>query len=123
MEQLFIEANGAEYSVEISEDAMWYRGDAYPIDRWERLDTKETGWSYQSRSKGGEMHDSLNDDCKLMFSFLFCWRGVWEGRIYFPDGEEYWCEDLKEMYLLWDKIQAVLKDKIRAKEPDRVFED
>lgn len=122
MEQIFIEVEHEEFSVEFEEKNGWYDGNVYPIDRWEHLPTGNKGWSYQSKSSGGETHEKLNEDCRNMFGFLFVWRGVWEGRIYFKD-DEYWSEELKTMSDLWDKIEPIMKDKIRQKEPDRSFDD
>lgn len=42
-----------------------------------------------------------------------CWRGVWEGRIYF-DHEEYWSEDLKKLSELFSThIEPWCKNYIR----------
>ena len=121
MEQTFIEVEHEEFSVEFEEKNGWYDGNIYPISRWSKS-TGETGWSYQSKSIGGHTHDEINDDVRNMFGFLFVWRGVWEGRIYFKD-DEYWSEEIKTMSDLWEKIEPILKDKIRQKDPDRSFDD
>ena len=94
----------------------WIRGWFYYISYWENLNG-QTGWHYLSKSDSSVTYDEVNDNVRIMFSFSFVWRGVWEGRIYFSD-DEYWSEELKTISILWDKIEAILKDKIRENNPD-----
>lgn len=54
---------------------------------------------------------------RVFFEFSFCWRGVWEGRIYFQQ-EEFWHEDLAVINDAWDQIEKILKDKIKSDNPD-----
>lgn len=121
MQRVFIGVEHEKFAVEFEEKNGWYDGNVYPIDEWNKA-TGETGWSYQSKSSGGDMHDTLNDDCRIMFAFLFVWRGVWEGRIYFKD-DEYWSEELRTMADVWDKLQPILKDKIRQANPEYTYDD
>lgn len=93
-------------------------GVVYPITYWTKFETKESGWSYNSASSGGETHDHLNNDCEIYFEFIFCWKGVWEGRIYFPDDAEYWSEDLRIIADVWDQVEANLKQRIKLSNPD-----
>lgn len=52
-----------------------------------------------------------------------CWRGVWEGRIYFTDNE-YRGEELKEMANLYEnKIVPWCKDFIKSREPYGYYGD
>ena len=122
MEQIFIEVEHEKFLVEFEEKNGWYNGNVYPITKWEHRQDGKKGWSYNSKTSGGDTHEKLNDDVRVMFSFLFVWRGVWEGRIYFKD-DEYWSGELKTMSDLWDRLEPILKDKIRQKEPDRSFDD
>ena len=39
--------------------------------------------------------------CLKKLEGSFCWRGVWEGRLYFPD-EEYWGEEIAELSELYN---------------------
>lgn len=121
MERIFIDVGSEKFSIEFDVDNGWYGGDVYPISEWYRLNG-DSGWSYQSKTSGGEMHDTLNDDCRVMFSFLFVWRGVWDGRIYFKD-DEYWSGELKTMTNVWDKLEPILKDKIRKDNPSNTYDD
>lgn len=117
-----IEARGQLFSVEMTEAEGRYAGNVYPISEWERPWTGEKGWAYESQTSGGDTHEHLNSDCRILFEFSFCWRGVWEGRIYFKD-EEYWGEELSTMSALWDKMQPLLKEKIRQSRPNEQFND
>lgn len=51
------------------------------------------------------------------FDYTFCWRGVWEGRVYFKDSE-YWSEDLFLMFKIWTILENRLKEKIRENDAD-----
>ena len=66
-------------------------------------------------------YEKANDDCRILFEFMFCWRGCWEGRIQFPNEEEFWCEQLKEFSALWDIIEKRLKKIIIENNPDCDF--
>ena len=120
MEKIIIEANGEDFSVEFERDDNWYEGNVYQVDQYSN--DRETFYRYNSATDGGITHGELNDDCRVMFRFLFCYRGVWEGRIYFPDDEEYWSEELKTIAAVWDKIEVILKDRIKTENPSFIFE-
>lgn len=45
-------------------------------------------------------------DAYVLFNFTLTWRGGWDDRIYFPDDEEYFGDQLKEIYKVW---QVALK--------------
>jgi len=51
------------------------------------------------------------------FDYTYCWRGVWEGRIYFRDSE-YWSEDISLINEIWIILENKLKETIRQKNPD-----
>ena len=121
MEKIIIEANNELFSVEFERDDNWYEGNVYPVDKYSN--GLETIYSYESNTEGGLTHEELNDDCRVMFRFLFCYRGVWEGRIYFPDDEEYWSEELKTISEVWDKIEVILKDMIKTENPSFIFDE
>ncbi len=69
-------------------------------------------------------HEDTTDHTKAVcwYEFSFCYRGVWEGRIYFKN-EEFWHEDLATIHESWGIIQASLQKKIAADNPDYAFED
>ncbi len=61
--------------------------------------------------------------CLMRFGGWFCWRGVWEGRLYFTD-DEYWGEELSEMSELYNKhIVPWCKDFIKKQRPDGCFDE
>lgn len=77
-------------------------------------------WEYSSNAS----FDFITDlkDARIWFEFLFCWRGVWEGRIYFKD-DEYWCEEMKTIPKIWKQIEVVLKNKIKSDNPNDKFNE
>lgn len=119
-DKLFIGIENSETHVVhiFVEDSMRFNGVVYPITYWQNTITKESGWSYDSNLVGGETYDNLNSDCSVLFEFNFCWRGVWEGRIYFPNDAEYWSEDLKIIDNVWDQIEINLKQRIKLLNTD-----
>lgn len=62
------------------------------------------------------------DDARVMFEFSYCWRGVWEGCIYFKD-EEYWSLEIKQMAEAWDKVESIVKQLIKSENPDYKYFD
>jgi len=50
-----------------------------------------------------------------LFQGTFRWKGVWEGRIYFQEEEEFWGSDLKEMTDLYENhIVPYCKEQIKS---------
>ena len=118
-EVLRLEINGEFFIVHIDPvREKEYQGEVYFAYFWTKLNSGENGVSYASESEGGEMHETLTTDCKKAFSFSFCWRGVWEGRVYFPNDKEFWSEELKSMSDLWLVLEKDLEDKIKKENPD-----
>lgn len=108
-----ITALGEEFAVLFERDddyAMRWHGEAYPIYKY-----SDGEYSFISNQSSDSESDIKKARC--MFHFSFCWRGVWEGRIYFKD-EEYWSEELSTMSNLWDQIEARLKKQIKQDNPD-----
>lgn len=66
--------------------------------------TDENGTSvmYVDENNGFEPLSEFGERATKRFSGSYCWRGVWEGRIYFRDDDEYWGEELKEMADLYE---------------------
>ena len=64
---------------------------------------------YESIKDGGGTEDI--NEARHWFDFSFCWRGVWEGRIYFKD-DEYWSEEMKTISELWDRLEVFLKKEL-----------
>jgi hypothetical protein len=57
-----------------------------------------------------------SDENRHYFDYNFCWRGVWEGRIYFTD-KEYWSEDISLINQIWIILENKLKEIIRESDP------
>lgn len=73
-------------------------------------------YNYEYASKSSpDYYDCINDDCRIMFDFSFCYRGVWEGRIYFKDSE-YWGGELQDMNDAWNYMQDAFKKLIMINE-------
>ncbi|MGC2239128.1 MAG: hypothetical protein WA584_23435 [Pyrinomonadaceae bacterium] len=121
-QQLFFDVEGYSFVVNFTgPENTLIEGKAYPIQYWSQNGTNENrGWSY-ILSHDGSMCDELNDACRILFKFSFCWRGIWEGRIYFLD-DEYWTEELKPMSALWDAIEKHLKKFIKQANPEYDYE-
>lgn len=84
-----------------------------------------TGEVFQGETESNEvLYYSLTDgalvedktQARRLFNFSYCWRGVWEGRIYFTD-EEYWSSELAELSKLWDFIEHHCKMLIKSRFP------
>ncbi len=110
-----------DYLIRINlETANWLSGQVYNIIEF--IDTKNNrkeGWAFQSEN--GDITDNV-DEAIIMFEFSFCWRGVWDGRIYFKQ-DEYWDSDLADMADLWKEIEILLKEKIKSLDPHNYYED
>jgi hypothetical protein len=120
MEVKLFEARGSHFLVHIKQDelaTMMYSGAVY----W-AIEFSKNGESmiyYQSDENGmNNPHKEFNEDCKKAYDFRFCWRGVWEDRVYMKSDEELYCGDLRELADLWDQIEIYLKDRIKTENPD-----
>ena len=100
----------------------------YPVTDvtdWEKGSTGEKGMSYHDKVEGvNEMHDQFEDGkCLKKLEGSFCWRGVWEGRLYFPD-EEYWDSELAELSKLYnDCILPWCKNFIKERDPHKYYDE
>lgn len=117
MEIINIQSKIQHYSVFIeNKHTMRHEGSVYLSD----ISDDKKPYFY-NREKGSEIEDEINSDCQKLFDFSFCWRGVWEGRIYFVE-DEYFSDDLADIVYVWDKIQSHLKDKIKKENIDYIFD-
>lgn len=121
MNKTILSIDHNKYSVEYNEDGMWYKGSVYPVSVCD-FDGEDKLF-YISQTDGTDILSHADvANVRVLFDFSFCYRGVWEGRIYFKD-DEYWSEELMEMAKLWDEIQIVLKEKIKGQNPKQLFVD
>lgn len=117
---LFLEFNLGEVAIHLSVDSIGhFEGSVYPITRWTGQNST-SGFSYNS-AKSSDLVDTI-EEARNYFDFSFCWRGVWEGRIYFKD-DEYWSEELQSMAEIWAKLEVELKKRIRATRPTEKLDD
>lgn len=74
---------------------------------------------YVDKENDPDMRETFEEGkCLVKMTGSYVWRGVWEGRLYFPD-EEYWSEDLKELSDLFSTfIEPQCKEFIRSKNPN-----
>ncbi len=120
MEKVFINVGNSNYVIHLEKDEHYKEGLVYPIDLYH--DRKEPPLFTYHINEGGGGHLGTEEGARCLFEFSFCWRGIWEGRIYFKD-DEYWSEELEELKNLWDKIQAVFKERIKKEFPDNVYSE
>ena len=98
--------------------------EVYPVQDWTHLPTGKEGMSYIEKENEPDEREEVEDGkCLTKLEGSFCWRGVWEGRLYFTD-DEYWGEDIEELSRLYnDKILPWCKDFIKNREPDNTYDD
>lgn len=117
MEKIFIIGEDNSFVVHLTRNEHWKEGAVYPINKYDGSQGIEYG--YQSDKDGSHLDTEKGATC--LFEFAFCWRGVWEGRIYFKE-EEYFSEDLVTIKTVWDMIEAILKDRIKKERPDLIYD-
>lgn len=90
--------------------------EVYPIIEWEK--DGKMGFSYVSKKDEPDLIDEFKEDeCVKKFEGSYCWRGIWEGRLYFTD-DEYWEGELSEMAELYENhIVPQCKEFIKLREP------
>ena len=119
IEKIFININYEDFVIHLKlcEGAYMVYGEVYPIQKYYINNNNDQDWGYLlSSNKDIYEPQEPNNDCRKLFDFSFCWRGCWEGRIYFKD-DEYWSEELKTMSELWDILILQLKEKIKINNP------
>lgn len=97
--------------------------ECYPVTDWEKLGTGEKGMSYTDKENEPDLRDKFEDGkCLKKLEGSFCWLGVWEGRLYFPD-EEYWGEEIAELSELYNNyILPWCKDFIKERDPHNYYD-
>jgi hypothetical protein len=120
MEKIIVDLGNESFIIHLSKDEHWKEGLVYPIDKY--VNRKEPPlFSYHS-SEGGCIHLETDKGARCLFEFSFCWRGIWEGRIYFKD-DEYWSDELQTITKLWNKIEDIFKERIKKENPDNEYDD
>lgn len=95
----------------------------YPVSQWTGMNN-ESGWSYYNKTDS-DHHDVFSEEhSKMIFYGSYRWRGVWESRIYFPDGEEYWGSELMEMARIFKEwVAPWCKEWLQKQQPEFKMED
>lgn len=101
----------------------WLNFEAYPIKDWQNING-ESGISYIDKENEPEDRYVFEEGkCLKKFEGSFCWRGVWEGRIYFTD-KEYWGEEISEMSELYNNhIVQFCEEYIKKMQPNISYFD
>lgn len=97
--------------------------EVYPVTDWEKLGTGEKGMDYIDKENKHDSRDQFEDGkCLKKLEGSFCWRGIWEGRLYFTD-DEYWGEEIEELSRLYnDKIVTWCKGFIQKRKGRELVE-
>jgi len=113
-----------DYIVHFKTDAHRLEFEVYPVQDWEHLPTGKIGFSYIDKENDPDQREVFEEDkCLKKFEGSYCWRGVWEGRLYFTDGE-YWGEEISEMSDLYNNhIITWCKDFIKKRDPSNCYDD
>lgn len=115
MKEKIIEVNGEDFIVHFKDEGspdykMRWSGTATQIQMF-----SDNTWKYQSNESSDFVEELKH--ARVWFEWSFCWRGVWEGRVYFKD-EEYWCEEMETIPMIWKQIEETVKEKIKSDNPD-----
>lgn len=113
-----------EFMVHIDISQKQLRFEVYPIEHWTHLGTNVKGMSYIDKEDSSEHREEFEEGkCLKKLEGSFCWRGVWEERLYFTDNE-YWGEDIEELSRLYnDIIVPWCKGFIKEREPNRQYDE
>ena len=108
---MIIKLNDQEYQMIITKESdewihMWV--DIYPI-----LSSQNGSIFYYGYEDGGLTEDI--SESQQMFTQFTCWRGDWDNRIYFPDDNEYFIDDMEIIYKLSLKAEELCKNILREK--------
>lgn len=112
------------FMVHVDTRQNWLKFEVYPVQDWTHLPTWKQGTSYIDKEDEPDEREEFEEGmCLKKLEGSFCWRGVWEGKLYFTD-DEYWGEDIEELSRLYnDKIVPWCKDFIKKREPHGYYDD
>jgi len=123
MERLIIEVNSIHFIVHIEHDPEYNhirKGSAYWAQSYHQRGEEEKIGYESDENSGNGPHEEFNDDCRKVFDWSLCYRGVWEDRIYMKNDEELWYGELREASALWDALEPIIK---RMIDPNKEYED
>ena len=111
-----------DFMVHLKTDEFTLYFEVYPVQDWTHLPTGKEGMSYIDNVLSINLEEFEEGKCLKKLEGSYCWRGVWEGRLYFPD-EEYWGEEIGELSRLYnDCIIPWCKDFIQKREGRELVE-
>jgi len=89
------------------------RFDINPIQQYTDFDG-HSGYQYLNKENEQDGVEFIEGEVFTKLTGTYCWRGIWEGRLYFQN-DEYWSEDLKEISDLFsDVVEPECKNIIRG---------
>ena len=96
----------------------------YLDEDWEQPSTGIKGTSYISKEDNKDSVQQFEiGKCLIKLTGSFCWKGIWEGRLYFND-EEYWGEDIQELSNLYNNhIVNWCKQYIKQRKPNNSYDE
>ena len=97
--------------------------EVYPLQYRILSSTGKKGAGYINKENESDVIDEFKEgQCLKKLEGSFCWRGIWEGRLYFTD-DEYWGEEIEGLSRLYnDKIVPWCKDFIKKREPNHCYD-
>jgi len=112
-----------DFMVHLKTDEFTLYFEVYPVQDWTRPSTNESGMDYIDKENEPDSREIFETGkCLMKLEGSYCWRGVWEGRLYFSD-EEYWGEEIEELSRLYnDCIIPWYKDFIQKRESRELVE-
>lgn len=78
------------------------RFDINPIQQYTDLGG-HSGYQYLNKENEQDGVEFTEGEVFTKLTGTYCWRGIWEGRLYFQN-DEYWSEDLKELSDLFSEV-------------------
>jgi hypothetical protein len=120
---LCISIDGDDFNVHVKTDAHTLEFQVCPVREWTGVNDSK-GRSYIDKENESDLLDKFEPSkCLIKMEGSFCWRGVWEGRLYFTD-DEYWGEDIEILSKLYNNhIVPWCKEFIKNREPGCYYDD
>lgn len=112
------------YMIHVNTNDPFLQFACYPVNADMENPVLQTIYYEKINAPSLEYTDQFNEDtCVSVFTGTYCWRGVWEGRLYFTY-EEYFEEDLLILMPLYHGlIIPFCKDIIKSRNPDWQYDD
>jgi hypothetical protein len=91
------------YHIHYKYDYPTLHFEVYPIYDWTGPNNTSGVCYVDKENQPDTRNDFEEGKCLMKLEGSYCWRGVWEGRLYFPD-DEYWSEELAELSDLFTRF-------------------